>query len=576
MSAFTTPFTEYLHTNYVPTSIDRAQIRQLLVEPEAALAKIDDDIRRLQALVDEIRQQKASLDETIHEHYLLLTPFRRLPDDILTEIFCWTLPDMHNALMSSSEPPLLLGRVCSRWRSLAYHTPRLWSTLHVPLPVPPSHNGLTYWMPSEAFQQLSVDFEGKFRRHCQAVVDWLNRSGSRPLSLSINPRDSVSHTHQQYFRPYLEILLAFSDRWHKLEISIPSTECSSLIASIPASSVPKLRYLHLKFSRRSAHENVWARSGILKTPTLRVLYLSGFPFRLSGLEMNWSQVTHLILSDNSNAIARQKRVSLEEAYRIFSLCKNLQHVTLDIIDTPDAVSPTDPLDLPYLESLAIIDGAHCIATLIECFNVPSLRIISYHTNFWPSTARRSPLILLLLRTNNRVEVLTTDLQFFMVSDIIECMELVPSLRCLVNVRSKLGVSREQARSRSYLPFIVKLMKGILDILLPNSYRECLCPRLEIIRLKDSLILSDQDAANFIQTRLEASKELGIARLTEVSITFTREPLIDIEAHLQPYIQEGLKLHVAFPAARKVTVSNFNPLNGLVKRDSTSEPLLPWL
>lgn len=477
--------------------------------------------------------------------------------------------------MSASEPPLLLGRVCSRWRSLAYHTPRLWSTLHIPLPVPPSHNGLSFWMPSETFQQMSADFEDKFRRHCEAVRDWLNRSGSRPLSVSLNPRDSISYSQQQHIRPYLDILLSFSHRWHSLEISIPSAEYSSLISSIPASAVPKLEFLHLKFSRRSAHENVWANSGILKAKNLHVLHLAQFPFRLSSLEMDWSQVTHLILSDTSNAISRHKRISLEEAYRIFSRCKNLQHAVMDIIDSSDAVNPTDLLDLPYLESLAIVDGAYCIATLIECLNVPSLRTISYHTNFWPSTARRSPLILLLLRTNNSVESLTTDLQFFMVSDIIECMELVPSLTQLINKRSRLGVSREQARSRSYLPFIVKLMKGILDILLPNPYRECLCPKLQAIHLKDSLILSDQDAANFIQGRLDASKQLGIAQLTEVSITFTRELTFDVQAQLQSYIDEGLKLQLTFPPARKASAANFSPLNGLVKRDSTAEPFGQW-
>ncbi|PPQ83834.1 hypothetical protein CVT25_000893, partial [Psilocybe cyanescens] len=575
-SAFTSPFTAYLHTNYVPSSIDRTQIRQLLLEPEAALTKIDDDITTLLGLIDDIKRQKVSLDETIHEHYKLLTPFRRLPDDILREIFLWCLPDTHNAVMSASEAPLLLGRVCSRWRSLAYHTPRLWASLHIPLPVPPSHGGLSFWMPSETYQQMCAEFEEKLKIHCEAVRDWLNRSGSRPLSVSLNPRDSASNMQYQHIRAYLNILLTFSNRWHSLEISIPSAEYSNLISSIPASAVPKLEFLHLKFSRRSAHENVWTNSGILKAKNLHVLHLAQFPFRLSSLEMDWSHVTHLILSDTSAAISRHKKISLEEAYRVFNRCNNLQHCVLDIVDSPDAASPTDLLDLPHLESLAIVDGAYCIATLIECLNVPSLRTIAYHTNFWPSTARRSPLVLLLLRTNNRVESLTTDLQFFMVSDIIECLELTPFLTQLINRRSRVGISREQARSRSYLPFIVKMMKAILDILLPNFYGQCLCPKLQTLHLKDSLILSDQDAVNFIRGRLNASKELGITRLTEISITFTRELVIDVHAQLQSYVDEGLKLQFTCPPPRKVAAANFSPLNGLVKRDMGTEPFSQWI
>ncbi|KDR70032.1 hypothetical protein GALMADRAFT_128196 [Galerina marginata CBS 339.88] len=572
MAAFVSPFSDYLDTNYVPSSIDRLQILQLLKDPEAELAKLSEDISRLQAEIDDLQKRRDELDNAIEEHRKLLTPFRRLPDDMLREVFLFCLPEKHNALMSAAEAPLLLGRICSRWRSIAYHTPRLWATLHIPLPVPPAHGGLTLWIPSETFQQLCTDFEQRFKNHCQAVQDWLTRSGCCPLSISLNPRDSVPLTQNNYIRTYLEILLKFSHRWRSLEITIPSGEHSTFLASIPSGAVPVLEYLHLKFSRRSVHENVWANSGILNAKKLRVVHLAQFPYRLSTLESDWSRITHLVLSDVAS-ISRNRKLTIDEAFRIFNRCKNLVHCVLDIIDSADAISPTsDVIQLPCLENLAIVDAALSLGTLFECLDVPSLRVVTYHTIFWPSSSRRSPLLTLLSRTNNHVEYLTTDIQFYTLADLVDVFELIPNLTHLTNKRSRFGVSREQARLRSGLPFTMKIMNAFLNLLLPDHDDRCLCPQLHFLDLKESHMLNDLDALTFIQQRIKASEfsDTRISRLTGVNITFTRDTILDIRPFLQVHIDAGLKLILSYPPPRRVLPGNFSPVNGLVKREVSSD------
>ncbi|KJA24820.1 hypothetical protein HYPSUDRAFT_135483, partial [Hypholoma sublateritium FD-334 SS-4] len=63
----------------------------------------------------------------------LLSPFRRLPDDIISEIFVGCLPVHHNPVIDPRQPPLLLSLISRRTRSIALATPRLWAAIHIPV-----------------------------------------------------------------------------------------------------------------------------------------------------------------------------------------------------------------------------------------------------------------------------------------------------------------------------------------------------------------------------------------------------------------------------------------------------------
>ncbi|KAJ7916895.1 hypothetical protein B0H13DRAFT_1485496, partial [Mycena leptocephala] len=58
------------------------------------------------------------------------SPVRRLSPDVLHEIFPASLPKHWNRVTSTKEAPLILGRICSAWRTLALSTPVLWASLH--------------------------------------------------------------------------------------------------------------------------------------------------------------------------------------------------------------------------------------------------------------------------------------------------------------------------------------------------------------------------------------------------------------------------------------------------------------
>ncbi|KAF9477130.1 hypothetical protein BDN70DRAFT_838295, partial [Pholiota conissans] len=127
---FVSPFSSVLQTNFEPSPIEIDGIKQTLEGHISELSTLDEEIKYLQKELDSTTEELDGLLVTIDEHRKLLTPFRALPDDVIGEIFIWCLPTSHEAIASRNEPPLVLGYVCKRWRTIAYRMPRLWATLH--------------------------------------------------------------------------------------------------------------------------------------------------------------------------------------------------------------------------------------------------------------------------------------------------------------------------------------------------------------------------------------------------------------------------------------------------------------
>ncbi|KAJ7654328.1 hypothetical protein B0H17DRAFT_864853, partial [Mycena rosella] len=123
-------YKDVLRTNFAPSDQGCRHIRDLVVAPAKELEKTTAEILRLKAMLAPLIRKRDELTEFIDSHLALVSPARRLPDDIIREIFTATLPSDHQPKMTSRESPLLISRICSGWRSLALSMPRLWASLH--------------------------------------------------------------------------------------------------------------------------------------------------------------------------------------------------------------------------------------------------------------------------------------------------------------------------------------------------------------------------------------------------------------------------------------------------------------
>jgi uncharacterized small protein (DUF1192 family) len=124
--AMTSPFAPQLGTKYCPGDEEVLRIKALLVEPTLRLIQLDDEIAVLQEAIDKLVGERNKLGAYVDAHEALISPVRRLPLDILQQVFIACLPTHRNCVMSASEAPVLLGRICSSWRAISLSIPQLW------------------------------------------------------------------------------------------------------------------------------------------------------------------------------------------------------------------------------------------------------------------------------------------------------------------------------------------------------------------------------------------------------------------------------------------------------------------
>ncbi|KAF7363966.1 hypothetical protein MSAN_01055100 [Mycena sanguinolenta] len=330
MSLADSPFINRLHTNYVPLDSEVLEIRSLLVDPANELARLDAQIKEAEIALDQLKKQRALLKLPIDAHLALISPMRRIPQDVLLEIFFSCLPTEHNALVDPAEAPLVLGRICRHWREVAYSVPMLWSSIHIP--------SLDY---STASQNILSSFE-------RTVKAWLERSAPCPLSISffdkIHPRDILKENP-------LEIQLpAVSRRLRHLALAGHSKFIPPLLR-LGAADLPLLRRLRIRTTI-----DITDFTNVFQIPTLEDVALAIFtPVNPLSLGLPWSQLTRLCLNcfpvwtENGSAGGLDVRGVSD----VLRMCPNLVHCEIRVTRESDEGLPPDtpPISLPHLDTL---------------------------------------------------------------------------------------------------------------------------------------------------------------------------------------------------------------------------------
>ena len=103
--------------------------------------------------------------------------------------------------MSRSEPPILLTQICGSCRNVAHDTPRLWKSMHIAVP----YNKL--WRYSAEHPNFSSTIE--YDRRSEAVVEWLTRSVTYPLDISVGHLESNGV--DGFYHKIIDSLIRFSD-----------------------------------------------------------------------------------------------------------------------------------------------------------------------------------------------------------------------------------------------------------------------------------------------------------------------------------------------------------------------------
>ncbi|KAK6996911.1 hypothetical protein R3P38DRAFT_3370720 [Favolaschia claudopus] len=333
------PLHSIFNTNYIPTDHEISQIRANILPYETELAKLNALIQRLSAPRDQVK-------DYVDSHRALISHPRRLPQDILAEIFLACLPTTHDAVMSPTEPPLLLGRICSRWRSIAFAFPRLWSSLHIYLRFVDAHE-----------------------KRVAAVDEWLKRASPLPLSISVRSDDPGLGPDYKTEATVVDILTRFSSRWFKLRLHKLSDAAFSRLA---AENAPTLSDVEIHFREdfaRYGTKPFLASTLLLGQSQRRISLAIKDPLRfVPSTPFTWSHVTDLSLERiDPSPYELEGFFDMAAATKLFKGCPRLRSLKLPIdVDIYGVIPKVEPLMVSSLEMLRI-DNASTTSRIFESF-----------------------------------------------------------------------------------------------------------------------------------------------------------------------------------------------------------------
>ncbi|KAJ7646486.1 hypothetical protein FB45DRAFT_820959, partial [Roridomyces roridus] len=343
-------FADRLVINYIPSQEETAFIQSDLAAKSQELALLENSmILRIRELC-QLSAQRVRLRDYIHSHAALITTPRRLPEDIIREIFVACLPGAAPQ-MSPREAPLLLCRICSGWRKIALATPALWASLEVSLPF------LLVREPVVA----------------PALVQWLRRSGTCPLSLKVSDLYQgrrIAGVDTSQYGAILEHLRPFTDRWSHLEVDRYAVAMGIADMRITA---PMLSSIY--FTGAFASFKEFVRS--LTAPNLRAVTFCPEHTRqvddlVLDIPLPWGQLTHLDFSRDGGA----QGISLLTVLQIFRRCTRLVSIHLQSMPTSGGL-PAELVTMRFLETFVItipyILQPQAIRDFLDQVSMPSLR-----------------------------------------------------------------------------------------------------------------------------------------------------------------------------------------------------------
>jgi hypothetical protein len=442
-----------LQNNQEPSQPEIVQIHELIKQAELKGSRLEAELRRINARIQKYKG--------------LLAPDRRLPADVVAEIFLECLGD---GQLSYTFPAargvttsLLLAHICSAWRAVAFSTARMWLSLHLDV------------------YRLSVESA------CALAKHWFSRSGEAlPLSLTCCGPST--------YTPILEIVKAYASRWEKLSLD---TSISSLrsISQTPIKLFSLLDTLTLRFDAETPVSSVTIFGN---ASSLRRVILPATEPREASFEtwkapiiFPWHQLTHYESGHPSNSF---------ESLQHLSLCPNLIECRMTVVGSmwPEVIIL--PVALPQLRLLHLRgpgDMSSFFANL--CLPVLSEFKFKWLMVGWPSwPAEFSQMI---RQSGCSIERFSVQNIFARPDVFIEALHMMPELRELELIQEPDWTYHTLHR---YLD-----EDGVSSLTdRGQSTDELLVPKLQSLKMDGDFLLESSRLVDLVQSRWDIRQDGG--------------------------------------------------------------------
>lgn len=251
-----------------------------------------------------------SLQEYIQVHLAVLNPIRRIPPEILGEIFMNYLEESFDPFYN--HPPLVLAHICHRWRQVALSTAQLWRHL-----------------PRTVFGREVEVWETKRVAYLKFL---LQHSSNAPITFYFSRTVKTEAGNN-----ILTLLLGHCERWESISLVISDDVCS--LFSEVQGRLPNLIRLRLNIVQGRSPFTIFQDA-----PKLREISL-GRKLWPGSLSLPWKQITSF----------HEDAPNFERLARLLAESSNLEKLDIDLVrewDITSAALPSLKL-LPHLTSLAL-------------------------------------------------------------------------------------------------------------------------------------------------------------------------------------------------------------------------------
>ncbi|KAJ7082237.1 hypothetical protein B0H15DRAFT_785874 [Mycena belliarum] len=426
-------------------------------------------------------------DQTHHAleaHRALLSPIRRIPHEVLCEIFIRCLPKNAYVEASVTQCPLLLTQISSNWRSIALSTPALWASITVNL-------SIKSCLPNPCLIQA-----------------WLARSGSCPLSFHI-----AESIRKDFYDPgiitsasILELYAPHYNRWQHIRLEYQDWRIDTGFATLPCDAPPQsLETLHLARDFWQSSEQAQL-SLMLSAPRLGdCTWISNTD--LGTFRAPFPQLAKLFL---------ERPLYSDDFMHILNDCANLEACQFLVLASSPSSNVARPLSPSVLRhNLRTLDlTADLFGRLFSQLELPCLRelsarrydIVPHPAPVWPHKEFMS----LLSRSKCTLDALSLSDMDTTPNQMSDCLRHTSaSLQKLILTNDR------RLRHTIVNDDVLRLLTWTRPD--PGGTQVNICPRLSVIRLWDCHSSTDGVLADMIESRWKAGdggpdKMLSIAFL----------------------------------------------------------------
>lgn len=394
-----------LKSNDPPLESELGEIRAKTAAHTERLSTLDKRIAEMQSTLDRMQAERKWVDAELAELRQVSSPVRRLPGDVLSELFLACIDEeiLHKKNIDDSlgieEAPWVLSRICSRWRRVAKSYPQLWSTICLDLS--------THGDENKTGTALRLGLQ-------------LQRTGSHSLNVWINS-DSDSEIASDHY--LLQVLLPSAYRWRQAVIVLP---WESFTALEPIrGSLESLEALHVQANDEEPLGEIGQIDIFRYAPRLRYLCCQNIGLPVTSILTSTSQLTtYESCHDLAPKLPPRHIELLRNAPR-------LEQITLDcsLVEEDNSL----PMTNPHLRRLEIIVSdwgiQRAYTDLLSCLTLPALEDISIdlqdHITFDIDCT-----ILLLQRSQCSIVTLGLDAPLMTSGQLLELFHAIPSLERL--------------------------------------------------------------------------------------------------------------------------------------------------